>query len=130
MFVGVSPLQDQIDTLTFQNQSLKAKADRFEEALKKNTEEQLKVDGNCNCTVIKLRASKCDSHLAIQWIAMGSLTQGQGGRSQPRPQILSSDGESEILAYIHHFLILLLFLYSFTQHLFVPLFPNHFIRSI
>ncbi|NWW90922.1 MTUS2 protein, partial [Rhynochetos jubatus] len=31
-------LQDQIDTLTFQNQSLKAKADRFEEALKKNTE--------------------------------------------------------------------------------------------
>uniref|UniRef100_A0A8C2UDS1 Microtubule associated scaffold protein 2 n=1 Tax=Coturnix japonica TaxID=93934 RepID=A0A8C2UDS1_COTJA len=36
-------LQDQIDTLTFQNQSLKAKADRFEEALKKNTEEQLKI---------------------------------------------------------------------------------------
>ncbi|XP_049679244.1 microtubule-associated tumor suppressor candidate 2 isoform X2 [Accipiter gentilis] len=37
-------LQDQIDTLTFQNQSLKAKADRFEEALKKNTEEQLKIE--------------------------------------------------------------------------------------
>ncbi|XP_074427380.1 microtubule-associated tumor suppressor candidate 2-like [Larus michahellis] len=36
-------LQDQVDTLTFQNQSLKAKADRFEEALKKNTEEQLKI---------------------------------------------------------------------------------------
>uniref|UniRef100_A0A8B9CVF1 Microtubule associated scaffold protein 2 n=1 Tax=Anser brachyrhynchus TaxID=132585 RepID=A0A8B9CVF1_9AVES len=36
-------LQDQIDTLTFQNQSLKAKADRFEEALKKSTEEQLKI---------------------------------------------------------------------------------------
>ncbi|XP_009642905.1 microtubule-associated tumor suppressor candidate 2 [Egretta garzetta] len=36
-------LQDQIDTLTFQNHSLKAKADRFEEALKKNTEEQLKI---------------------------------------------------------------------------------------
>ncbi|KFO80333.1 Microtubule-associated tumor suppressor candidate 2, partial [Cuculus canorus] len=36
-------LQDQIDTLTFQNQSLKAKADRFEEALKKTTEEQLKM---------------------------------------------------------------------------------------
>ncbi|XP_074672000.1 microtubule-associated tumor suppressor candidate 2 isoform X3 [Strix aluco] len=37
-------LQDQIDTLTFQSQSLKAKADRFEEALKKNTEEQLKIE--------------------------------------------------------------------------------------
>ncbi|XP_071592660.1 microtubule-associated tumor suppressor candidate 2 isoform X2 [Heliangelus exortis] len=37
-------LQDQIDTLTFQNQSLKDKADRFEEALKKNTEEQLKIE--------------------------------------------------------------------------------------
>ncbi|XP_009863209.1 PREDICTED: microtubule-associated tumor suppressor candidate 2-like, partial [Apaloderma vittatum] len=36
-------LQDQIDILTFQNQSLKAKADRFEEALKKNNEEQLKI---------------------------------------------------------------------------------------
>ncbi|XP_042723210.1 microtubule-associated tumor suppressor candidate 2 [Lagopus leucura] len=36
-------LQDQIDTFTFQNQSLKAKADRFEEALKKSTEEQLKI---------------------------------------------------------------------------------------
>ncbi|NXC47019.1 MTUS2 protein, partial [Penelope pileata] len=36
-------LQDQVDTLTFQNQSLKAKADRFEEALNKNTEEQLKA---------------------------------------------------------------------------------------
>ncbi|XP_069738955.1 microtubule-associated tumor suppressor candidate 2 isoform X1 [Phaenicophaeus curvirostris] len=36
-------LQDQIDTLTFQNQSLKAKADRFEEALKKTTDEQLKM---------------------------------------------------------------------------------------
>uniref|UniRef100_A0A8B9EN48 Microtubule associated scaffold protein 2 n=1 Tax=Anser cygnoides TaxID=8845 RepID=A0A8B9EN48_ANSCY len=35
--------EDQIDTLTFQNQSLKAKADRFEEALKKSTEEQLKI---------------------------------------------------------------------------------------
>ncbi|XP_051474269.1 microtubule-associated tumor suppressor candidate 2 isoform X3 [Apus apus] len=37
-------LQDEIDTLTFQNQSLKDKADRFEEALKKNTEEQLKME--------------------------------------------------------------------------------------
>ncbi|XP_040440333.1 microtubule-associated tumor suppressor candidate 2 [Falco naumanni] len=36
-------LQDQIDTLTFQKQSLKAKADRFEEALKEKTEEQLKI---------------------------------------------------------------------------------------
>ncbi|POI27974.1 hypothetical protein CIB84_008273, partial [Bambusicola thoracicus] len=34
---------DQIDTFTFQNQFLKAKADRFEEALKKNNEEQLKI---------------------------------------------------------------------------------------
>ncbi|KFV87268.1 Microtubule-associated tumor suppressor candidate 2, partial [Struthio camelus australis] len=36
-------LQDQVDTLIFQNQSLKDKAKRFEEALKKNTEEQLEV---------------------------------------------------------------------------------------
>nr|XP_056714076.1 microtubule-associated tumor suppressor candidate 2 [Euleptes europaea] len=36
-------LQDQVDTLTFQSQSLKDKARRFEEALKKNTEEQLEV---------------------------------------------------------------------------------------
>ncbi|XP_054241837.1 microtubule-associated tumor suppressor candidate 2 [Indicator indicator] len=36
-------LQDQIDILTFQNQTLKAKAERFEEALKKNNEEQLKI---------------------------------------------------------------------------------------
>lgn len=74
----MSPLQDQIDTLTFQNQSLKAKADRFEEALKKNTEEQLKVDGNYSCTVIKICVSRYDSHHTVQWIAMGSLLQGQG----------------------------------------------------
>lgn len=55
VFIAVSLLQDQIDTLTFQNQSLKAKADRFEEALKKNTEEQLKVDGHYNYTVIQVR---------------------------------------------------------------------------
>ncbi|XP_021234212.1 microtubule-associated tumor suppressor candidate 2 [Numida meleagris] len=36
-------LQDEIDTLTFQNKCLKARADRFEEALKKNNEEQLKI---------------------------------------------------------------------------------------
>ncbi|XP_066475797.1 microtubule-associated tumor suppressor candidate 2 isoform X3 [Tiliqua scincoides] len=36
-------LQDQVDTLTFQSQTLKDKAKRFEEALKKNTEEQLEV---------------------------------------------------------------------------------------
>ncbi|XP_053168172.1 microtubule-associated tumor suppressor candidate 2 isoform X2 [Hemicordylus capensis] len=36
-------LQDQVDTLTFQSHSLKDKAKRFEEALKKNTEEQLEV---------------------------------------------------------------------------------------
>lgn len=85
--VDVSPVQDQVDTLTFQNQSLKAKADRFEEALKKNTEEQLKVDGDYNCTVIKIHVSKYDSHHAIKWMAMGSLPQGLGGRSQPRPQL-------------------------------------------
>uniref|UniRef100_A0A8C6YHQ8 Microtubule-associated tumor suppressor candidate 2 n=1 Tax=Naja naja TaxID=35670 RepID=A0A8C6YHQ8_NAJNA len=34
---------DQVDTLTFQSQSLKDKAKRFEEALKKNTEEQLEI---------------------------------------------------------------------------------------
>ncbi|CAM4404925.1 microtubule-associated tumor suppressor candidate 2 isoform X1 [Lepidochelys kempii] len=36
-------LQDQVDTLTFQSHSLRDKAKRFEEALKKNTEEQLEV---------------------------------------------------------------------------------------
>ncbi|XP_042316920.1 microtubule-associated tumor suppressor candidate 2 [Sceloporus undulatus] len=40
-------LQDQVDTLTFQSQSLKDKAKRFEEALKKNTEEQLEVTKIC-----------------------------------------------------------------------------------
>uniref|UniRef100_A0A3Q2DGI7 Microtubule associated tumor suppressor candidate 2a n=1 Tax=Cyprinodon variegatus TaxID=28743 RepID=A0A3Q2DGI7_CYPVA len=34
-------LQDQVDTLTFQNQSLKEKAKRFEEALRKSTDEQI-----------------------------------------------------------------------------------------
>nr|XP_046265757.1 microtubule-associated tumor suppressor candidate 2 [Scatophagus argus] len=34
-------LQDQVDTLTFQNQSLKDKAKRFEEALRKSTDEQI-----------------------------------------------------------------------------------------
>ncbi|KAM3869227.1 microtubule-associated tumor suppressor candidate 2 homolog [Diretmus argenteus] len=34
-------LQDQVDTLTFQNQSLRDKAKRFEEALRRNTDEQL-----------------------------------------------------------------------------------------
>lgn len=36
-------LQDQVDTLTFQSQSLRDRAQRFEEALRKNTEEQLEV---------------------------------------------------------------------------------------
>ncbi|XP_070265500.1 LOW QUALITY PROTEIN: microtubule-associated tumor suppressor candidate 2 [Myotis yumanensis] len=36
-------LQDQVDTLTFQSQSLRDRARRFEEALQKNTEEQLEV---------------------------------------------------------------------------------------
>ncbi|XP_067418840.1 microtubule-associated tumor suppressor candidate 2 [Emydura macquarii macquarii] len=36
-------LQDQVDTLTFQSHSLRDKAKRFEEALKKNTEDQLEV---------------------------------------------------------------------------------------
>lgn len=39
----LSPLQDQVDTLTFQSQSLRDRARRFEEALRKNTEEQLEV---------------------------------------------------------------------------------------
>ncbi|ELK25187.1 Microtubule-associated tumor suppressor candidate 2 [Myotis davidii] len=39
----VSLLQDQVDTLTFQSQSLRDRARRFEEALQKNTEEQLEV---------------------------------------------------------------------------------------
>ncbi|XP_069747639.1 microtubule-associated tumor suppressor candidate 2-like isoform X2 [Narcine bancroftii] len=36
-------LQDQVDTLTFQNRSLKDKARRFEEALKKSTDEQVDI---------------------------------------------------------------------------------------
>ncbi|XP_051882647.1 microtubule-associated tumor suppressor candidate 2-like isoform X2 [Pristis pectinata] len=36
-------LQDQVDTLTFQNRSLKDKARRFEEALKKTTDEQVEI---------------------------------------------------------------------------------------
>lgn len=35
--------QDQVDTLTFQSQSLRDRARRFEEALRKSTEEQLEV---------------------------------------------------------------------------------------
>ncbi|XP_063750546.1 microtubule-associated tumor suppressor candidate 2-like isoform X2 [Eleginops maclovinus] len=34
-------LQDQVDTLTFQNESLKNKAKRFEEALRRSTDEQI-----------------------------------------------------------------------------------------
>ncbi|EMP31157.1 Microtubule-associated tumor suppressor candidate 2 [Chelonia mydas] len=40
---GDPELRDQVDTLTFQSHSLRDKAKRFEEALKKNTEEQLEV---------------------------------------------------------------------------------------
>ncbi|XP_030058260.1 microtubule-associated tumor suppressor candidate 2 [Microcaecilia unicolor] len=36
-------LQDQVDTLTFQNQCLRDRANRFEEALKKSTDEQLEL---------------------------------------------------------------------------------------
>ncbi|XP_041055073.1 microtubule-associated tumor suppressor candidate 2-like [Carcharodon carcharias] len=36
-------LQDQVDTLTFQNRSLKDKAKRFEEALRRSTDEQLEI---------------------------------------------------------------------------------------
>uniref|UniRef100_A0A8I3WM70 Microtubule associated scaffold protein 2 n=1 Tax=Callithrix jacchus TaxID=9483 RepID=A0A8I3WM70_CALJA len=36
-------LQDQVDTLTFQSQSLRDRARRFEEALRKSTEEQLEI---------------------------------------------------------------------------------------
>uniref|UniRef100_A0A9L0S6A8 Microtubule associated scaffold protein 2 n=1 Tax=Equus caballus TaxID=9796 RepID=A0A9L0S6A8_HORSE len=35
--------EDQVDTLTFQSQSLRDRARRFEEALRKNTEEQLEI---------------------------------------------------------------------------------------
>lgn len=35
--------QDQVDTLTFQNESLKDKAKRFEEALRRSTDEQIIV---------------------------------------------------------------------------------------
>lgn len=36
-------MQDQVDTLTFQNQSLRDKAKRFEEALRRSTDEQIVV---------------------------------------------------------------------------------------
>ncbi|KAM6177713.1 microtubule-associated tumor suppressor candidate 2 isoform 1-T1 [Rhynchocyon petersi] len=36
-------LQDQVDTLTFQSQCLRDRAQRFEEALRRNTEEQLEM---------------------------------------------------------------------------------------
>uniref|UniRef100_A0A3B3ZXJ0 Microtubule associated scaffold protein 2 n=1 Tax=Periophthalmus magnuspinnatus TaxID=409849 RepID=A0A3B3ZXJ0_9GOBI len=36
-------LQDQVDTLTFQNQSLRDKAKRFEEALRRSTDEQIEA---------------------------------------------------------------------------------------
>lgn len=35
--------QDQVDTLTFQNRSLRDRAKRFEEALRKSTDEQILV---------------------------------------------------------------------------------------
>ena len=54
VFIGVSPLQDQTDTLTLQNQPPKAKAERSEEALKGKKKEQLQVNGNCNSTVTKI----------------------------------------------------------------------------
>ena len=37
------PVQDQVDTLTFQNQTLRDKAKRFEEALRRSTDEQIVV---------------------------------------------------------------------------------------
>lgn len=39
----LSSLQDQVDTLIFQSQSLRDRARRFEDALKRNTEDQLQV---------------------------------------------------------------------------------------
>lgn len=59
-------LQDQVDTLTFQSQSLRDRARRFEEALRKNTEEQLEV-------VTAVRASQ---HLGGPGV--GSPAQGRG----------------------------------------------------
>lgn len=35
--------QDQVDTLTFQNRSLRDRAKRFEEALRRSTDEQIVV---------------------------------------------------------------------------------------
>lgn len=43
MNIFVHFCQDQVDTLTFQNQSLRDKAKRFEEALKRSTDEQIVV---------------------------------------------------------------------------------------
>ena len=36
-------VQDQVDTLTFQNRSLRDRAKRFEEALRRSTDEQIVV---------------------------------------------------------------------------------------
>lgn len=44
-FVSHLFAQDQVDTLTFQNESLKDKAKRFEEALRRSTDEQIIVSG-------------------------------------------------------------------------------------
>lgn len=38
--------QDQVDTLTFQNQCLRDKAKRFEDALRRSTDEQIVVSLN------------------------------------------------------------------------------------
>lgn len=42
--------QDQVDTLTFQNRSLRDRAKRFEEALRKSTDEQILVTAALNST--------------------------------------------------------------------------------
>lgn len=45
----VNVLQDQVDMLTFQNQSLRDKAKRFEEALRRSTDEQIVVSKEVLC---------------------------------------------------------------------------------
>lgn len=41
--IPVTGPQDQVDTMTFQNRSLRDRAKRFEEALRRSTDEQIVV---------------------------------------------------------------------------------------
>lgn len=58
MFLGLCVwmlVQDQVDTLTFQNQSLRDKAKRFEEALRRSTDEQIVVSVQENAQTLYSR---------------------------------------------------------------------------